>query len=265
VITLFYMALCSSLARVVPVAAPGRPIIGFCGQGCGFVLLMNCQEEYRDAILGRVILNAAHRTGFDRAEIMPFIPDTARTLLDIGCAGGAFGRLLRSRRPEMELWGVEPDPVSARAADDAFDSVIVGEFPNESIPSSKFDVILCADVLEHMAEPERALRAAAGAMAAGGIMVASIPNVRNWRAVLWPLLRHGKWTYTDLGILDRTHLRFFTSRSMREFYAANHWSVESMTGINMHLREKLISTASFHSTDDFLFPQYVVVARPNAA
>jgi SAM-dependent methyltransferase len=173
--------------------------------------------------------------------------------------------MMRSRRPGMELWGIEPDPVSARTAEDAFNKVIVGEFPNEGIPSSKFDVIVCADVLEHMAEPEKALRAAAVAMAPGGIMVASIPNVRNWRKVLWPLLRHGKWTYTDLGILDRTHLRFFTMRSMRDLFAMNHWSVESVTGLDMDRRGKLISAASFRHMDDFLFYHYVVVARPTVA
>jgi 2-polyprenyl-3-methyl-5-hydroxy-6-metoxy-1,4-benzoquinol methylase len=162
----------------------------------------------------------------------------------------------------MELWAVEPDPASARAAEDGFDHVVAGEFPNEQLPGGRFDVILFADVLEHLAAPEDALRAAAKALVRDGIIVASIPNVRHWRAVVWPLLRHGTWTYTDYGILDRTHLRFFTRRSMGDFFAANGWSVESVTGINMHRREKLISVVSGHLLDDFLLPQYVVVARP---
>jgi 2-polyprenyl-3-methyl-5-hydroxy-6-metoxy-1,4-benzoquinol methylase len=199
---------------------------------------------------------------FDRHELFPFLPQTARTLLDVGCGSGAFGRLLRSRRPDMELWAIEPDPVSARAAENGFDRVIQGEFPNSQISNKKFDIVLCADVLEHMPEPEKALLACRDALAPGGILVASMPNVRNWRDVLWPLLCHGTWTYTERGILDRTHLKFFTRRSMNSLFVDNGWSVTSVTGINMRRRERLLSVLSYHILDDFLFPQYVVIARP---
>jgi SAM-dependent methyltransferase len=207
----------------------------------------------------------AVRYDFDRAELLPLLPDSARILLDVGCGSGAFGRLLRSVRPEMELWAVEPDPAAARAAADGFDHVLVGKFPHERTPASRFDVILCADVLEHMARPETALRAALRALAEDGIMVASIPNVRHWRAVLWPLLWHGTWTYRERGVLDRTHLRFFTRRSARDFLAANGWSVQSERYINMIRRERLLSRLSAHLLDDFLAPQFVFVARPAQA
>jgi 2-polyprenyl-3-methyl-5-hydroxy-6-metoxy-1,4-benzoquinol methylase len=199
---------------------------------------------------------------FDRHELLTFLPETVHTLLDVGCGSGAFGRLMRSRRPDIELWAIESDPSSARAAEDGFDHVILGEFPDRRIPDNSFDVVMFADVLEHLAEPEKALLASARALAPGGILIASIPSVRNWRAVLWPLLRYGTWTYTERGILDRTHLRFFTRRSMCAFFTDNGWSVQSVTGINMIRREKLVSAVSAHLFDDFLFPQYVVVAQP---
>jgi 2-polyprenyl-3-methyl-5-hydroxy-6-metoxy-1,4-benzoquinol methylase len=199
---------------------------------------------------------------FDRHELLPFLPPAARTLLDVGCGSGAFGRLLRTRKPDMELWAIESDPVSARAAEDGFDHVILGDFPDQRIPDGRFDIVLCADVLEHMAAPEIALAACSKAMAPGGILLASLPSVRNWGVVLWPLLRHGTWTYTERGILDRTHLRFFTRRSMYDFFTENGWSVVSITGINMRRRDKLLSALSVHLLDDFLFPQYAVVARP---
>jgi 2-polyprenyl-3-methyl-5-hydroxy-6-metoxy-1,4-benzoquinol methylase len=199
---------------------------------------------------------------FDRPELIPFVPQTARTLLEVGCGSGAFGRRLRSERPNMELWAIEPDPASAKAAEDGFHRVIVDEFPSEGIPRGAFQVVVCADVLEHMAEPQLGLRGAAEVLAPGGVMVASIPNVRSWRAVIWPLLAHGNWTYTERGILDRTHLRFFTRRSMRQFFNDNGWSVHSVTGINMHRRERVLSVLGARRFDDFLFPQYVVVATP---
>jgi len=222
----------------------------------------NARSAVRVRDNGGMTDEAALKYDFDRPELIPFLPASARTLLDVGCGSGAFGRLLRTQRPDMELWAVEPDPVSAKAAEDGFDHVIVGQFPHERVPHGAFDVVICADVLEHMAEPQEGLRGAAQALAPGGIMVASIPNVRNWRDVLWPLLTHGTWTYTERGILDSTHLRFFTRRSMCQFFGDNGWSVQSVTGINMHRREKLVSAVSVRRFDDFLFPQYVVVATP---
>jgi SAM-dependent methyltransferase len=165
----------------------------------------------------------------------------------------------------MELWAVEPDPASARAAAAGFDRVLVGNFPNDRIPQGRFDVILCADVLEHMACPEEALRAALRAVTQDGVMIASIPNVRHWRAVVWPLLWHGTWTYGDRGILDRTHLRFFTRRSARELLGANGWLVQSVRPVNMIRRERLLSRLSARLMDDFLAPQFVFVARPARA
>jgi SAM-dependent methyltransferase len=202
---------------------------------------------------------------FDRAELLPFLPDSSRSLLDVGCGSGAFGRLLRSRRPGMELWAVEPDQASAQAARDGFDHVLVGRFPDARLPRSRFDVIVCADVLEHMASPETALEAALSTVTPAGVMVASIPNVRHWRAVLWPLLRHGTWTYSERGILDRTHLRFFTRRSACDLFTGHGWAVESVTSINMIRRERLLSRLSARLLDDFLTPQYVVIARPAPA
>ena len=202
----------------------------------------------------------------ERSELLPFIPATAHSLLDVGCGYGAFCRSLRQLRPEMELWGVEPDPESAQAATDVFDRFIVGEFPDGTVPNDRFDVVLCADVLEHMAAPEKALFAAAAALTPNGIMVASLPNVRNWRKVVWPLLRHGKWDYTEIGILDRTHLRFFTRSSMVDFFTDNRWIVDSVTGIkSTSRRDRLVSRISAHRLDDFLFSQYIIVARPMMA
>jgi 2-polyprenyl-3-methyl-5-hydroxy-6-metoxy-1,4-benzoquinol methylase len=200
---------------------------------------------------------------FDRHELLPFVPRSVHTFLDIGCGSGAFGRLLRMQRPDIELWAIEPDPSSARAAEAGFDRVVQGTFPNPQIPNGKFDAVLCADVLEHMSEPESTLLACKEAMTPGSTLIASIPNVRNWRSVLWPLLFHGTWIYTERGILDRTHLRFFTRQTMHTLFTDNGWSVVSVTGINMGRRERLLSLLSCRLFDEFLFPQYVVVARPD--
>ncbi len=202
---------------------------------------------------------------FDRHELLPFVPASARTVLDVGCGSGAFGRLLRATRPGLELWAVEPDVAAARAAEAGFDRVLVGDFPHDELPETRFDVVVFADVLEHLARPEDALDAARRLLAPGGRVVASIPNVRNWQAVLRPLLLRGSWTYTERGILDSTHLRFFTRRSMSELFTGAGWQVETLTGINLGRRQRLESAVTARRLDEFLYPQYVVVARPRPA
>lgn len=201
---------------------------------------------------------------FDRHELLPYVPESARRILDVGCGSGAFGRLLRSGRDGLELWAVEPDGAAAQAARDGFDHVIVGEFPEPALPARGFDVVVFADVLEHLATPEHALAEAARLLAPGGCVLASMPNVRHWRDVLAPLLLRGTWTYTERGILDRTHLRFFTRSSMRALFEDNGWVVDVHDGINPSRRDKLASVLSGGRLDEFLYPQYVVVARPRA-
>jgi 2-polyprenyl-3-methyl-5-hydroxy-6-metoxy-1,4-benzoquinol methylase len=90
---------------------------------------------------------------FERRELLPFVPCSAHSLLDVGCGSGAFGRILRSQRPHMKLWAIESDAISAQAAEDGFDHVVIGEFPSQQLSGQSFDVILFADVLEHIAEP----------------------------------------------------------------------------------------------------------------
>jgi SAM-dependent methyltransferase len=77
-------------------------------------------------------------------------------------------------------------------------------------------VVVFADVLEHLVDPWRVLREAAGLLTEGGCVVASIPNVQNWD-VVWRLAR-GRWDYRERGILDVGHLRFFTLRSIRGLF-----------------------------------------------
>lgn len=200
---------------------------------------------------------------FDRHELLPFVPAAARTVLDVGCGSGAFGRLLRSARTGLELWAVEPDAAAARAAETGFDRVLVGDFPHDELPEGRFDVVVFADVLEHLARPEEALEAAGRLLAPGGRVVASIPNVRNWEAVLSPLLLRGDWTYTERGILDSTHVRFFTRRTMSALFTSHGWEVETLTGINLGRRRQVVSAVTARRLDEFLYPQYVVVARPS--
>lgn len=208
-----------------------------------------------------------------RDELIDFVPQFARRLVDVGRGVGRFAEKLRSARPNLEIWGVEPDHGSARIARSFVDTMIEQSFAQalDKLPTGAFDVVTFNDVLEHLVDQREALDASRALLAPGGAVIASIPNVRH-RSVVWPLLAHGRWDYADTGPLDRTHLRFFTRESMRRLFIDAGWQVESVTGINRRWNwwdatpgRKVFVTRRLLGAraDDFLNVQYVVIARPS--
>ncbi len=148
-----------------------------------------------------------------------------RKVLEIGCATGYVSALLKANG--CRVIGIELDPISVRQARTICDSVIEGDAGDPSVLKSAggdFDVILCGDVLEHLIEPRDALRTLATMLAPGGEILVSIPNVAFWRMRLRLLL--GQFDYTDSGILDRTHLRFFTVDSFKKLTTEVGYQVE---------------------------------------
>ncbi len=142
----------------------------------------------------------------DLAELVP--PDAAR-VLDVGCACGGLGLTLKNRGVG-HVAGIEYDERAAIDARTVLDEVWIGDAGALKLPHPPgwFDTLVFADVLEHLADPLAALRHLTSYLKPGGRVVASIPNVGH-ASVLKGLLE-GCWTYQESGILDRTHLRFFT-------------------------------------------------------
>ena len=168
----------------------------------------------------------------ERREMLGFVPPAARSVLDVGCGPGGFGAAHRQDDPTRELWAVEVNEDVAAGAARHYDRLVVGPFPEALGGAGKtFDCVVFNDVLEHTVDPWAVLRATVPLLAPAGVVVASIPNVRNVTVVADLVLR-GKWTYRDVGILDRTHLRFFTSRSIRDLFADCGFDIEKLAGIN---------------------------------
>lgn len=134
------------------------------------------------------------------------------SVLDIGCASGGLLHLLEPLAGFRA--GLELSPDATRAAAEVADQVICGgiDDPEVSFAPASFDVVVCGDVLEHVAEPAAALGRACGWTAPGGAVVVCVPNVANWQARL-RLLR-GVWRYETAGLWDSGHLRFFTLGSV---------------------------------------------------
>ncbi len=148
----------------------------------------------------------------DRAELHHLIPSGARMILDVGCGAGALGAALK-RRGDVVVVGVELEADAAERARAVLDRVHVGDVEAIDLPydPGTFDCIVAADILEHLRDPWGALRRLAPLLVARGRLIASLPNVRHWSVVRG--LLEGEWTYLPAGILDRSHLRFFTRTS----------------------------------------------------
>jgi SAM-dependent methyltransferase len=152
-----------------------------------------------------------------RPEVAALVPPECRRVLEVGCAGGQLGRLLRQRGHHVT--GIELVPEMAQRARRWLDRVVTADVERDGFPfaPASFDALVFADVLEHLVDPWRVLREAVELLSDDGMVVASIPNVQNIDVLR--RLFVGRWDYRERGILDFGHLRFFTLNSIRALFA----------------------------------------------
>jgi 2-polyprenyl-3-methyl-5-hydroxy-6-metoxy-1,4-benzoquinol methylase len=180
----------------------------------------------------------------------------------VGCWLGGFGETLKLQRPQVVVTGIEPNPGAALVASRRIDETIVGTFPEGLAAGRRFDCIVFNDVLEHMKDPWRALLAGRDFLSSGGSVVASIPNVRHWTVVV-DLLMRGRWTYTDAGILDRDHLRFFTRQSIRDLFHTCGYDLQQIAAIHTDASGSRFGRCLEllgRRTEEFRAMQFLVVA-----
>ncbi len=138
-----------------------------------------------------------------------------RRVLEVGCATGYLSAYL-SRQLGCEVVGIELNPQAAELARQHCASVIVGDVEKDAFKSltGLFDVILFGDVLEHLVCPGAVLSLCKDYLAQNGCVLISIPNIAHYSIRMHLLL--GRFNYQEQGLLDRTHLRFFTLRTARQ-------------------------------------------------
>lgn len=147
------------------------------------------------------------------AELLRYV-EGHRRVLEIGCSAGHVSAALKERG--HFVYGIEIDPVSAEAARSIADVVAVADLDCQAIADAvterDFDALIVGDVLEHLRDPAATLREACALLAPGAVIALSLPNVA-FHDVRLALLE-GEWTYRGTGLLDETHLRFFTRRTV---------------------------------------------------
>jgi 2-polyprenyl-3-methyl-5-hydroxy-6-metoxy-1,4-benzoquinol methylase len=202
-----------------------------------------------------------------RNEVLPYIPVTVKKLLDLGCNRGAFGFLIKLLFG-AEVWGVDYDAEFAEIAKKQLDNVIIGDINvvMTDLPDHYFDCISCNDVLEHLVDPYSVLTLLKAKLAPGGVIVCSIPNVRYWDNFKNFLLRK-QWRYTDHGILDRTHLRFFTELSIRDMFDSLGFDILRLEGITPSGSRnlKLFNFLTGGALRDVKYLQFACVIQPRTS
>jgi methionine biosynthesis protein MetW len=165
-------------------------------------------------------------------QMLDWVPAGSR-VLELGCASGYMGKLLIDAK-SCRVTGVEYDAAAAAEARQKGLSVIEGSLEDAALRASlteRYDVVMAADVLEHLRDPATVLEAIKGWLEPGGLAIVSVPNVANW-SIRRQLFFRGDFEYQETGILDRTHLRFFTWNTVQALFAEQGWQVaDSFVGL----------------------------------
>ncbi len=159
------------------------------------------------------------------------IPELVRRLsppgrvMDVGCDEGYAARHLVTYG--FQVYGIDKNPATLEKAARYYQKTILADLEKDlTTTDGPFEVIIFADILEHLTDPAAVFQHFTALLAPGGLVVVSVPNVAHWYVRL-SLLR-GRFDYSERGILDRTHLRFFTLRTARRFLEEAGFRIEAL-------------------------------------
>jgi len=199
----------------------------------------------------------------ERPEMLELIPEGSSKTIEFGCANGIFSQGVK-KKFRTESWGVDIDKESVERANNVLDKVILGEAFGalEKLPENYFDLVVCNDFLEHIVDPINFLKALRPYVTKSAILICSLPNVRYWKNVS-ELLFEKDWRYREEGILDSTHLRFFTKKSMVRMLEESGLTIDLIKGINAtkSLRFQIPNILSFGLNSDMKYLQFGIRAK----
>ena len=179
-------------------------------------------------------LNFDHQDKYDdkpRMDLMDLIPESCDRILEIGCGTGATGSVIKGKKPKAYYVGIEIDDQAARIAGTRLDQVLsvdLDKIQPEQFNFEKefFDLIIAADVLEHLYDPWRLMHLLRGYLKKNGKVLLSFPNTQNINLIA--NLVKGHWTYEKYGLLDATHIRFFTWAEIEKLLQGTGYRIQRM-------------------------------------
>jgi len=211
-----------------------------------------------------------HRFGdyfaFRRDDILPFVPQGVEKVLDVGCAKGLTGELIKKER-RCKVFGAEINRKAAQIAKEKLDEVFCVDIEKSDLPFNRdLDVIIFADILEHLFDPWHVLENARTWLKPDGILIASIPNTGHYSVIL-DLLR-GRWDYVPFGLLCISHIRFFTRASIENMFARSGYVIEKMSpqDFPLHVKKQISTVLKKHIrvesiSEDSFYHGYYIVAK----
>jgi 2-polyprenyl-3-methyl-5-hydroxy-6-metoxy-1,4-benzoquinol methylase len=200
----------------------------------------------------------------ERKEMLEFVPFGCLKILEVGCGDGSFAAQL-VKRNNVEVWGVEMHQESAEIASGRLLKVLVGEFEElleSQLPEGYFDCIIFNDVLEHFQYTDQMLLKIKKLLKVQGYIVASLPNFR-YVGNLWEIIVKKDFEYKSSGVLDYTHFRFFTQKSILRMFIGAGYSVIKCKGINAtkSFKVRLLNVLTFNYFSDIYYMQIAIQAK----
>ena len=162
-------------------------------------------------------------------DLLALMPLDARRVVEVGCMHGALAEAYRALNPTAHYTGIDIDPEYARVAAARCDLALPGDI--EQFEPAVFEALfpsdcwVFGDCLEHLRDPWRIVRAIRERIASGGSLLVCIPNAQHWSVQM--RLATGAFRYEDSGLLDRTHLRWFTRITLFEMFQQAGWRIEN--------------------------------------
>lgn len=200
-----------------------------------------------------------------RVELLNLIPEENKMgeMLEIGAGGGNTLLYAKQNGYAKKVYGIELCELkNSFQKSEEFENFIIGNVEQINLPfeNNFFDVILCGDVLEHLINPSEMIGKLQNLLKDNGVLIVSLPNIRQIY-ILKQIFIEGDFRYTDAGILDKTHLRFFCKKNMIELFENHNMSIKKIIS-NSNLignTTKMINRATFNLFDEFLAAQYYLV------
>jgi trans-aconitate methyltransferase len=165
-------------------------------------------------------------------DLLGLVPSGVERVVEVGCSSGAMGEAFLRTHPDCEYIGIEIVPEFAEVARERCSEVVVANI--EQMEDSAFEILfptdcwIFGDVLEHLYDPWKTLKRLRASLSEDGCVVACIPNAQHW--TVQGKLNIGEFRYEDAGLFDRTHIRWFTRKTIIDLFASSGYEIEEMGG-----------------------------------